>query len=175
MSFSLLALNSPNIRIIVGLNEEKKIITRNCLFCSDDHMETLSTWITPTAYQIVSFAWKLVQVSEGRQGEREAAASRCNTAQALALRPIKTAFFHTRERRRDHYAPGHKSLCSYHLDSAPPCLTLRQTKASQTISYPHLSPPWHAIGNAMRLLTKQPSITLLFYYCENIPDDEARW
>lgn len=43
-------------------------------------METLSTRITPTAYQIVSFAWKLAQVSEGRRGERAVAAQRCGAA-----------------------------------------------------------------------------------------------
>lgn len=44
-------------------------------FCGDDHVKTLSSSIVPLAYQIVSFAWKLVQVSEGRQGERAVAAA----------------------------------------------------------------------------------------------------
>ncbi len=44
-------------------------------FCRDDHVKTLSSSIVPLAYQIVSFAWKLAQVSEGRQGEHAVAAA----------------------------------------------------------------------------------------------------
>lgn len=47
-------------------------------------METLSTPIASAPYQIVSFAWKLVQVSEGRQGERAGAAEERGAARAPA-------------------------------------------------------------------------------------------
>lgn len=143
-------------------------------------METLSTWITPTAYQIVSFAWKLVQVSEGRQGEWAVAVERCNTAQALALRPIITGcFFHTGERtaeERDHCAGGHRSLGSYHLDSAPPCLLVHKQKPSQTISYLHLSPKWHAAEEPGRddAKTKPPDFIRSFFIV-GIYNMETSW
>lgn len=102
-------------------------------------METLSTWITPTAYQIVSFAWKLVQVSEGRQGERAVAVERCNTAQALCLETNHNRlffFFPTqesaeRERRRE------RSVCwraqeSWFL-SPRQCTTLSASHANKSL------------------------------------------
>lgn len=70
MSFSPRAIKSLCNLIIVVFNEEKS--NRNGFFflsCRDDHVKTLSSSIVPLAYQIVSFAWKLAQVSEGRQGE----------------------------------------------------------------------------------------------------------
>lgn len=76
-------------------------------------METLSTRITPTAYQIVSFAWKLAQVSEGRRGERAVAAERRGAAREPgAARPIRRGgFLHAGERRAEEIAAaGRRSL-----------------------------------------------------------------
>lgn len=42
LRFSLLTLNSPNILVIVCLNEEQKY-NKKAFFCYDDHMDT---WIT---------------------------------------------------------------------------------------------------------------------------------
>lgn len=69
-------------------------------FCGDDHVKTLSSSIVPLAYQIVSFAWKLVQVSEGRQGERAVAAAGVRGDVVLGSNQDAGFFFPSSEERR---------------------------------------------------------------------------
>lgn len=92
-------------------------------FCRDDHVKTLSSSIVPLAYQIVSFAWKLVQVSEGRQGERAVAAAGVRGDAVLGSNQDAGFFSSFKERSRAPSAPGHGRLLLSHLDAAPPCLT----------------------------------------------------
>lgn len=129
---------------------------RASLFDGDDHTETLSTWITPTAYQIVSFCR---ETGAGLRGEARWRNSRCGEVRHCTGTRLEThhsraegwvfVFFPRRQEERDGCAGGHGESLAFLsppllLPHHPVCIPGKQklpaTQRQQTVTSQHKAP-----------------------------------